>query len=138
VKNTILTKGIKKFAKQSGLEVDKVVRKIALIAYDGITKRTPVDTGRARANWNFSVGNADTTVSSEGFGKSTGKHVNSPTPPSSPKAPKITLKKGDGLEDIYITNNLPYIKRLEYGHHSKQAPKGMVKVTLAEINNQFR
>ncbi len=138
MKNTILTKGIKKFAKQSGLEVDKVVRKIALIAYDGITKKTPVDTGRARGNWNFSVGNADTTVSSEGFGKSTGKHVNSPTPPSSPKAPKITLKKGDGLEDIYITNNLPYIKRLEDGHSKIKAPKGMVKVTLAEINNQFR
>ena len=138
MKNTILTKGIKKASEGIETSVDEITRKIALIAYDGITKKTPVDTGRARGNWNFSVGNADTTVSSEGFGKSTGSHVNSPTPPSSPKAPKITLKKGDGLEDIYITNNLPYIKRLEDGHHSKQAPKGMVKVTLAEINNQFR
>jgi len=131
-----LAMDIKKVAEALSLSVDEVTRKIALTAYDGVTKKTPVDTGRARGNWNFSVGNADTTVSSEGFGKSTGSHVNSSTPPSSPKAPKITLKKGDGLEDIYITNNLPYINILESGN-SKQAPKGMVDVTMNEIRSSF-
>ena len=121
MKNTILTKGIKKASEGIETSVDEITRKIALIAYDGITKKTPVDTGRARGNWNFSVGSPDSTIDE-----------------NATKIKPAKLKKGDGLEDIYITNNLPYIKRLEDGHSKIKAPKGMVKVTLAEINNQFR
>ena len=35
-------------------------------------------------------------------------------------------------EDIYITNSGPYIRLLE-GGFSKQAPKGMIQPTLAEV-----
>lgn len=37
---------------------------------------------------------------------------------------------------IYIQNNLPYATRLEFGW-STQAPSGMVRVTLAELNSIF-
>ena len=33
---------------------------------------------------------------------------------------------------IYWTNWVAYIRRLEYGH-SKQAPRGMVRITLADL-----
>jgi hypothetical protein len=33
-----------------------------------------------------------------------------------------------------LANNVPYIVKLEYGH-SKQAPAGMVRPTLAEFSN---
>ena len=57
-----------------------------------------------------------------------------------------------GDESIYISNNLPYIATLEYGGYpnppksgsgktvngfSKQAPKGMVGVTLANTDAIF-
>lgn len=37
-------------------------------------------------------------------------------------------------EVFYLTNNLDYMKRLEYDAWSTQAPQGMVRVTLAELN----
>jgi hypothetical protein len=43
------------------------------------------------------------------------------------------LVRGSGAgHTIYIVNNLPYANALENGH-SKQAPSGMVKVTLQEF-----
>lgn len=35
----------------------------------------------------------------------------------------------------FIVNTLPYIQRLEYEGWSKQAPAGMVRVTIAEYQN---
>ena len=35
-------------------------------------------------------------------------------------------------QSIWMTNNVPYATRLEYGH-SKQAPNGMVRITAAEF-----
>lgn len=36
---------------------------------------------------------------------------------------------------VYIVNNLPYAHRLEFeGHSSKQAPAGMLRITVVEFN----
>lgn len=85
---------------------------IALALDDKITAGTPVDTGRARANWFVSEGapRTDTTES---------------TTPE--QRPQLT-----GRAPIYVTNSLPYIVPLEFGH-SKQAPHGMVRKALAEV-----
>ena len=43
---------------------------------------------------------------------------------------------------LYLYNNLPYINKLEFGGHSQQAPKGMVRVSLLgwrkELQKQFK
>jgi hypothetical protein len=39
-------------------------------------------------------------------------------------------------ENCYIQNNLPYAERLENGW-SKQAPHGMVKITLYELAEKY-
>lgn len=109
-----------RFIKKTDLAADVVVRKVALQVYAGVTKKTPVDTGRARANWNMSVGSVDYSVDEEAT-----------------KVQRPALKKGDGEKAIYITNNLPYIQVLEEGS-STQAPNGMVEVTLNEVRSQFR
>lgn len=36
---------------------------------------------------------------------------------------------------VHITNNLPYGPRLEYEGHSSQAPRGMVRITVAEFQS---
>jgi hypothetical protein len=106
---------IKEFAKATELELELVTRKIALDAYARVTRKTPVDTGRARANWNVGAGKPDLSTIEAG---------ESSPPPS--------LSKGDGEEAIYITNNLDYIFELEDGS-SKQAPRGMVNVSMLEL-----
>ena len=81
---------------------------------------TPVKTGRARGNWQIGIGNDPISeLDRKGY---VGEE----------ELPK--LDKLDGDETIYISNNLPYIRALEYGH-SKQAPQGMVGVTVSHLKS---
>ncbi|WP_212525853.1 HK97 gp10 family phage protein [Actibacterium sp. MT2.3-13A] len=106
-------------------ELRQVVRVIALEALRRIVNRTPVDTGRARGNWFVSIGGG-------------GVEVTTDVDP----AGGVTVTRGgeriayyeevEGFPVITIYNNLPYIERLEDGY-SKQAPGGMVAVTVAEL-----
>ncbi len=109
---------LKEFAHKIDLEVEVVTRKIGMDAWTGVTRKTPVDTGRARANWNIGVGVVDSSTSDA----------------TSQSVP--TLRKGDGVNALYITNNLPYIESLERGD-STQAPNGMVEVTMTEIKGHI-
>lgn len=99
--------------------VTKKKRLIGLKVLRGVVLKTPVDTGRARANWQLSINIPKTDI----------KKTTNNTAIADGNRKLKTIKLG---EDIYITNNLPYIGRLERGH-SKQAPRGMVALTLAEI-----
>jgi hypothetical protein len=88
--------------------------------FDGIVMRTPVLSGSARASWRVSVGRPDL-----------GRTINEAQsfvlgPPSFPLA-EIPL-----YTKVFISNTTPYIVLLEYGW-SKQAPAGMVRVTLASL-----
>ena len=103
---------------------NKAIRALALEVVKRIVLRTPVDTGRARGNWNVGVGSPDSgytdNVDEGGWQTISRGHA-------------IIGGSGPG-QIIYITNSLPYILPLEYGS-SKQAPAGMVSVTLAELGN---
>lgn len=98
-----LKSNLPKLARALGLATETIVRRVAVDLHGRITLRTPVDTGRARAGW--------------GLGEV----------PSVPGIQPIT-----GHQPVYITNNVPYIVYLEQGS-SQQAPIGMVRVSLAEI-----
>ena len=115
-------KELKAFSKRTDVELDVTVRKVALALFDGITEKNPVDTGRAKGNWNLSVGKMD---------KSTKDNATSTAKGQPGKAPN--MKKGDGDKAIWITNSLPYINALEHGHSQKQAPHGMVNLTVNEV-----
>lgn len=128
------TMDLNKFCEKNKVAIKEVRKNYAFALYSSIVKKTPVDTGRARANWNVSVGSPDLSTTED-----TRK-----TPKSKDKMPAP-----NGDESIFISNNLPYITKLEYGGYpnppkkgngktvngySKQAPEGMVGVTLA--NNE--
>lgn len=132
---------LEKFAKKAGNNAAGVVKKTAMDMFGQITYRTPVDTGRARANWQVSFGYAasGTSLAKDDSGLS----VNAPT---SQKSAAFQSRQGAQIlswkeGDIWLSNNLPYISRLEYGW-SKQAPGGMVRVTMREfqtyVNNAVR
>lgn len=108
---------------------------MAFEIYREICLRTPVDTGRARGNWNISVGEVDKNIYD---------YANAPRFNSEEDIGNV-----DGDTPIFISNNLPYINKLEYGGYpdppkkgsgktvhgfSRQAPQGMVGVTMAHAD----
>lgn len=113
-----------KFAAKAGANADAVVKKAALDILGRIVLRSPVDTGRFRANWQMTIGNPGAGVV-----------------PAFDKTGAATIGKGSAAinrfragPSIWIVNNLPYGRRLEYGY-SQQAPSGMVRVTQREFSS---
>ena len=94
----------------------KTVRKVVFQALSMITSRTPVKTGRAKANWFVQGGSPSTETTDDTSVDVIGQ----------------LAKINGGENDIYISNNLKYIMALERGH-STQAPAGMVAISLAAL-----
>lgn len=82
--------------------------------------RSPVDTGRFRASWSIGLNQVNPTVAPD-------TPSGQPVVAADPSIPAVTIGS-----TVYITNSLPYARRLEYGW-SKQAPAGMVRRTAAEM-----
>ena len=108
-------------------DVATVHKKVALDLLSGVVKKTPVDTGRARASWKVGVGSLDPTVAAEGSGPPADAVIGA-------GESKIEAQKDP--QRTWITNSLPYIGALENGH-SNQAPQGMVAVTAAEVKSDL-
>lgn len=112
-----------KAAEAIDADVRQVVRRLAIGIESEAVKRTPVDTGRARASWNTTEEVADLSVAPEGdhpaFQGDLSQHP-SPTP----------VGYLSGEKPIYISNNIEYILDLEYGS-SDQAPNGMARLAVA-------
>ncbi len=121
--------------------IDEVVEDVAVSLSQRIIERTPVGQpstwqnpnsappgyvgGRARANWFPTIGTpSDDTTDSTSTNES---------------ASRITgIKEQIAGNVYYLTNNLPYIRRLEYDNWSQQAPRGMVRVTLREALRELK
>lgn len=113
-------------------DISEAVAGIAMVALGGsrevgiagVVRRSPVATGRFRGNWIVSVGGAN-GATFEQVDPSGGRTISA--------GMSVLAGYPDTLPPIYIQNNLPYANRLENGW-SKQAPQGMVALTVAELN----
>jgi|TARA_R110000823_G_scaffold7950_7_gene28663 hypothetical protein len=92
-----------------------------------IIKESPVDTGRFRGNWQASVNTPKVTQlkRKDRTGTSTITAVNN------------VLEKFSMGQTFYLTNNLPYARRLEYGSHSKQAPNGFLRINVMRVQSEL-
>lgn len=106
---------------------ERVIRGTLFGVASRIIKRSPVDTGRFRNNWQASVNSPAVGVST-----------------ATDKTGNRAVQEASGLinsfqmgSTFYLTNNLPYANRLEYGW-SDQAPSGMVRITVAEIEQRIK
>ena len=111
-----------KFIEHAQGNIDKAVRQtVALIAQE-LDSRTPRDTGRLVANWQFGQYSPPTGIvnSVELGAGAVGKRIASEA---------ATVKAGG---EVWIVNNLPYAGKIEYGY-SQKSPAGMVRVTLANL-----
>lgn len=117
-----LSKAIEKAKGQT----EAVIKKAAFSVFQSVIQKSPVDTGRFRANWNLSVGNPDLSTS-EATDKTGSASIGKVA------SGIAQYKLADG--SIFLTNNLPYAMRLENGWSQKQAPNGMVRLSIVEFNN---
>lgn len=106
---------VSKFALKTGIAMDRAVRMIVIEVGSSIIRMTPVDTGRLKGEWQFTIQPATTETGING-GASAAKLI------------------GDSIEFKagmvgFITNLMPYAIPIEMGG-SKQAPAGMVRITL--------
>jgi len=103
----------------SGNLMEEELKKIAFEMLARIAARTPVKTGRARNSWHVIGPNEQDSYSysddqGHAFDGSTGDAA--------------------GPLEAIVTSNVPYMLSLEAGH-SRQAPHGMVAVTIAEFHD---
>lgn len=139
---------VNKFVEKSGVGVTEAQKKIVFDILAGVIQRTPVDTGRARGNWQLSIGKPAEGETGELLKKTNKTNVNQ----------QGKLASLPPYQIVWITNNVPYIEVLEFGGfvpknpgpskdprpkrkgktwvkdgYSVQAPQGMVRVTVAKI-----
>ncbi len=120
---------------------EKQCRAIALDLFARVVKATPVGKpwtwkhppkpgsgyvgGRARGNWYVMLGKSPAVVDITD---------NKIDDASAAQAHVVRqLQKFNMENPVWLTNGLPYIHRLEYDSWSKQAPNGMVRVSMTEI-----
>lgn len=103
-----------------GLEKD--VRRTALQVFKNIVQMTPVEFGGAKLNWNVDINVIDLSLT--------------PPPATAPDAGFYNELKAlsataryKAKDIIYISNNLPYIERLNEGS-SQQAPAGYIQSAI--------
>jgi hypothetical protein len=127
---------ISRFVQKTGLKPDVVLRKLAFTAYRNLILKSPVDTGRFRASWRIGVDVVDLSTYPEVTHKgiAQGGYADPPPDDSGVQAVIGTAKFG---QVIFITNNLPYAQPLEDGS-SKQAPQGVLAITMAELRSGFQ
>lgn len=103
-------------------QVSQATRRLALQALSGLVLRTPVDTGRARGNWQVSIGapRDGETGTNDRAGAGT------------IAAGNAVIGQQRAFQVIVLQNNLPYITRLNEGS-SQQAPAGYVEGTIASL-----
>jgi hypothetical protein len=103
--------------------VGNAAKKLALNIHGELVDKTPVDTGWARSNWIPQVGRP--------FEKTVGDPENLSDRAEAGVAEVSNWKISDG--PIHITNNVPYIRKLN-GGSSAQVPAGFVnKAVQGEV-----
>jgi len=119
-------------ASQVGSNVTKTVRRVAITADAAVVLGTPVDTGRAKSNWivqlNAPAEEVIDAYSPGEAGSTEGQNVQAALDQG--EAVISRYQSGEGVE-IHITNNLPYIQRLNDGY-SDQAPANFVEEAILE------
>ena len=104
---------------------EELLEKTQLIILETFTRviyRTPVLTGRLRGSWQLGV-------NSEPAG---GKKPDDPQGSVTVTFTATAVEQMQLGDMMYFYNHQPYAAKMEYGG-SKKAPRGMVRVTLREI-----
>jgi hypothetical protein len=108
-----------KWADKLAIKVELLTQSLAMSALEGVTMKSPTDTGRFKNSWQIAAGKPNLAVLPKG---NYGSDFTMPDPP----------QVKDPYTKLFVTNNLDYGPALEDGH-SGFAPDGMVKLTMLEV-----
>lgn len=116
------TQDIANWSAKSSAKAQSVRRGVALKLFGAVVLDTPVLTGRARGNWRFSIGAANTDT------------IDRVDPSGQIVMQEIVTGVAQSTGDVSVTlaNGLPYIERLENGYSDK-APEGMVRKNVTRF-----
>lgn len=111
---------IKEFENMTTEKSELLFKKVCFDLSNSIIMDTAVDSGRARGNWQPDINSIQNDVLEieDKSGNATVAKVASQT---------NNLKLG---QFFTLTNNLPYILRLEYGWSKAKSPNGMVGINV--------
>ena len=119
---------LSKQIKAANDKVELAAKRTMIELFNRVIQKSPVDTGRFRANWNCSIGSPNLSTSEA-------------TDPSgsvaSSMATATVVSYTLNGQSVFLTNSLPYAERLENGW-SGQAPNGMVRLSVMEVQNSVR
>lgn len=116
---------IDSFTRKAQTKLHNVISKLVIDMFSGVVMASPVDTGRFRGNWQPSIGRYDNNwlpIEDAGGNVTIGKII-SIVP---------TFKLGDV---IYLVNNLPYSREVEYIGWGKTPPYRPVGKTVARFDS---
>lgn len=128
------------FIEKAKSNIDQVIQKTAIDMLSQIIDRSPVGNpelwasnqkgpegyvgGRFRANWQVTF-NAPAANEINAIDPSGGATLQAGT--------ALLMAFNSSARSIFIMNNVPYAHSIEYGHSGKQAPAGVVRITVAEF-----
>jgi hypothetical protein len=139
---------VHKFVEKAKLAPETVMKKVLMDISTAVVMRSPVDTGRFRANWQYHFGenSGSVTDSTDLSGGDTISTMHA------------AIMAGGIYGEHHISNNLPYAQVIEYGLYpnppmrgswvkgqgwvikseggfSKQAPTGVVRLAVLEYQS---
>lgn len=137
--SSIQRQALAQFDLQLKAEKDKIllelfptfIIKLSLQVLMGVVMRTPVDTGRARGNWQVSIG-----ATIEGTIERSEKGTIGDPSGATVREGELVLSRYSGFQSVFIVNNVEYIEYLNEGS-SKQIPANFIELTLTEVAAQF-
>lgn len=113
-------------------ELDRILTRTALAVDQVAVTETPVDTGRARANWRVAIGKepeADPRDPVEAGPRKSAAREAANAKLAIEEGRAIITRSQLAFSPIFISNNVAYIERLEAGS-SRQAPEGMLRAAV--------
>lgn len=105
----------------------RIVVETAIVIDQAVVLATPVDTGRARANWQAAIGApiTEATEETDQSGQTTLSRNNA------------VIRTHRGGQTVYLSNNVAYIGALNNGS-SSQAPANFVGIAVRDAQDFLR
>lgn len=118
------------------------IRRAALAADQAAVFATPVDTGRARANWVVSLGSASSAQGRQSATRTGGRGTDQRQSANAQRAiaagERVIAQWAPGKGSIFISNGVPYIQELEHGSSAQAAPHEMTSQAIAAARAELR
>ena len=128
---------VHRIAKDMGVRAETLAEASVVELFTSVIRDTPVDEGRLRGNWQTTENSPATGELDRMDDKNEGGAVEY----------EVNLNV-NGVGTFYLTNNLPYAQRVEFGGYSSgpnttsgfsnKAPRGMVRKNAKRINQIVR